>query len=164
MRLCLSRRNDAGDVLLFLNRYDIKHSTSIRVPQIFKPFPTLMFTTIGSVADTASGALVDISSDSPNINFNPGSRFILASTAESGGSLASLAPNQPAQPAPATTVSTAPAAGQSTAQAQTTSAQASTSAAASQQPQLNNPRLEGEGFELCRLQVDLHPGREDHFL
>jgi outer membrane protein OmpA-like peptidoglycan-associated protein len=93
--------------------------------------------TIGSLADTAAGALVDISSDSPNINFNPGSRFILASTAEGGGSLASLAPNQPAQPAPATTVSTAPAAGQSTAQAQTASAQASTSAAASQQPELS---------------------------
>jgi OOP family OmpA-OmpF porin len=85
--------------------------------------------TIGSLADTAAGALVDISSDSPNINFNPGSRFILASTAEGGGSLASLTPNQTAPSAPATTTSTAP--------AQTTTAQASTSAATSQQPQLS---------------------------
>lgn len=51
---------------------------------------------IGSLADTTAGALVDVSSDSPNINFDPGSRFVLESTSDNGPSLASMESSQQA--------------------------------------------------------------------
>jgi OmpA-OmpF porin, OOP family len=89
--------------------------------------------TIGSLADTATGAIVQVSADGPNIDFNPGSRFVLDTSRQDGGSLASLAPNQPVQTTPASlSTSTAAPTSQPAAQPQTAAAQTSAPAAGSQ--------------------------------
>ena len=56
---------------------------------------------VGSLADVTAVALTDVTSDAPNIDFNAGSRLVLETSADGGGSLASLAPNQPMQNSPA---------------------------------------------------------------
>jgi OmpA-OmpF porin, OOP family len=51
---------------------------------------------IGSAVDTAASVLFRVSSDAPNLRFDPGSKFILTASSRSGPTLASLASSKPA--------------------------------------------------------------------
>lgn len=84
---------------------------------------------IGSAVDTAATVLFRVSSNAPNLRFDPGSKFTLMASARSGPALASLASSQPAAAsAPASAASAAPAA------APAASAAAPQTAAGSAQP------------------------------
>ncbi len=59
---------------------------------------------VGNAVDNAASALFRVSSDAPNLRFDPGSKFVLMASSRSGPALAGLASSQPAGaavPAPA---------------------------------------------------------------
>ncbi|MDM7994911.1 MAG: OmpA family protein [Acidobacteriota bacterium] len=59
---------------------------------------------VGNAVDNAASALFRVSSDAPNLRFDPGSKFVLMASSRSGPALAGLASSQPAgaaAPAPA---------------------------------------------------------------
>jgi outer membrane protein OmpA-like peptidoglycan-associated protein len=59
---------------------------------------------VGNAVDNAASALFRVSSDAPNLRFDPCSKFVLMASSRSGPALASLASSQPAgaaAPAPA---------------------------------------------------------------
>lgn len=51
---------------------------------------------IGAAVDTAASVLFRVSSDAPNLRFDPGSKFTLTASARSGPALAELASSRPA--------------------------------------------------------------------
>ena len=51
---------------------------------------------IGAATDTAATVVLSVSSDAPNLRFDPGAKFMLAAGARSGPALASLASSSPA--------------------------------------------------------------------
>lgn len=73
---------------------------------------------IGAAVDTAASVLFRVSSDAPNLRFDPGSKFTLTASARSGPALASLASSRPAastEPPATAPVSTAAQANQQSA-------------------------------------------------
>jgi len=59
---------------------------------------------VGNAVDNAASALFRVSSDAPNLPFDPGSKFVLMASSRSGPALAGLSSSQPAgaaAPAPA---------------------------------------------------------------
>jgi outer membrane protein OmpA-like peptidoglycan-associated protein len=51
---------------------------------------------VGAAVDTAASVLFRVSSDAPNLRFDPGSKFVLTASSRSGPALASLASSKPA--------------------------------------------------------------------
>jgi OmpA-OmpF porin, OOP family len=109
---------------------------------------------IGGAVDVTIDAAERVSSDAPNIRFDPGARFILSASARSGPALASLASSSPSATASAPTTS------QPTSTATAAPKSAGSSQAPSSQPVAAASQAPAGQPDLVAVKADFIPGEK----